>query len=295
MKADLHIHSWYSFDSYLTPDQLIKIAKEKGLSFMAICDHNEIIGSKMLQESSEIESISGIEIDCTFNEDVIHLLGYGIDLDHPYYTSLCTHYKKELARIGLKRKQLIEERFKIQIDMKQVEELSHGGYSYTNVELCMVMFKQYPNHPDFYPYIYGDRSKNPIANFYWDHFAIGKWGYVEMALPDYKEVIQQIHQTGGLCIVAHPIIGVKNKLENVLKLLEAGVDGFEAYCSYHQKEDTLFYLEVCGKYQVLYTCGSDFHGPSKPNIEIGQTYHEDDDQEWLDCLLKKLYTKKSSA
>lgn len=44
MKFDLHVHSKYSFDSYLNPEKIIHIAKKKGLDGIAITDHNTIKG-----------------------------------------------------------------------------------------------------------------------------------------------------------------------------------------------------------------------------------------------------------
>ena len=53
-----------------------------------------------------------------------------------------------------------------------------------------------------------------------------------------------------------------------------GLQGIEAYYSRHTPEQTAFYLKLAQKYQLLYTCGSDFHGPViKPEIAIGTGIH----------------------
>ena len=44
MKFDLHIHSKYSYDSFLSPERIIKIAKKRGLDGVAVTDHNTIKG-----------------------------------------------------------------------------------------------------------------------------------------------------------------------------------------------------------------------------------------------------------
>lgn len=44
MKYDLHVHSKHSYDSFLDPEKIIKFAKKKGLSGLAITDHNTIRG-----------------------------------------------------------------------------------------------------------------------------------------------------------------------------------------------------------------------------------------------------------
>jgi predicted metal-dependent phosphoesterase TrpH len=75
MMFDLHIHSKYSHDSYLSPSKIIKIARKKGLDGIAITDHNTLKGGV---ETSKINSkddfivIVGSEIKTEFG-DVIGL------------------------------------------------------------------------------------------------------------------------------------------------------------------------------------------------------------------------------
>jgi len=44
LKIDLHVHSMYSFDSFMSVDKIIKLAKKKDLNGIAIVDHNNIKG-----------------------------------------------------------------------------------------------------------------------------------------------------------------------------------------------------------------------------------------------------------
>ena len=44
MKYDLHIHSIYSYDSYLRPENIIKMAKKRSLNGVAVADHGTIKG-----------------------------------------------------------------------------------------------------------------------------------------------------------------------------------------------------------------------------------------------------------
>jgi predicted metal-dependent phosphoesterase TrpH len=45
IEADLHIHSCYSFDSILSPRSIVRTALKKGLSAVAIADHNTVKGA----------------------------------------------------------------------------------------------------------------------------------------------------------------------------------------------------------------------------------------------------------
>ena len=44
MPSDLHMHTTYS-DGKLTPEELVAKAKEAGLTYMAITDHDTVEGS----------------------------------------------------------------------------------------------------------------------------------------------------------------------------------------------------------------------------------------------------------
>ena len=60
---DFHIHSKYSYDSLVPPEKIIKIAKKRNLTGIAITDHNTIAGAlKALKCKSTLQIIVGAEI-----------------------------------------------------------------------------------------------------------------------------------------------------------------------------------------------------------------------------------------
>ena len=64
MKIDLHIHSRYSSDGSLYPEDIIKIAREKGLSGIAVTDHGTVKGGLEAKkyETDDFIVIAGAEI-----------------------------------------------------------------------------------------------------------------------------------------------------------------------------------------------------------------------------------------
>ena len=65
MSIDLHMHSVYS-DGVWTPAELVKSAKEKQLSAIALTDHDTIAGlqeTRVLAELSGIRFVNGVEIN----------------------------------------------------------------------------------------------------------------------------------------------------------------------------------------------------------------------------------------
>ncbi len=62
---DLHIHSYYSKDSLLSPKLILKLAKKYGLNIIAVTDHNTIKGglvTRELNKNNELFVIVGAEI-----------------------------------------------------------------------------------------------------------------------------------------------------------------------------------------------------------------------------------------
>jgi hypothetical protein len=76
MEVDLHIHSKYSRDSLLSPRLILKVAKKKGLSAVAVTDHGTLEGAReMVREarrSNELLALSGVEVKTSIG-DVIGL------------------------------------------------------------------------------------------------------------------------------------------------------------------------------------------------------------------------------
>lgn len=90
-KVDLHIHTSCS-DGEGDYNQIIKSAKEKGYKLIAITDHNTVEAHKHIQDDI---LVTGVEFDCWFGYVFIHLLAYGIDINHPSLTPFLAKNKSE--------------------------------------------------------------------------------------------------------------------------------------------------------------------------------------------------------
>lgn len=90
--VDLHIHS-YESDGTLSPIEIVKQAKERNLKYIAIADHNTIdayINTNILAEDIVIPAV---EFDCYYKGNLLHILGYGINIDSPVLKSMYSQTK----------------------------------------------------------------------------------------------------------------------------------------------------------------------------------------------------------
>lgn len=271
---DLHMHSLYSDDGEFTPGQLVEMCHEAGVKIMAIADHNwvkAIDEAKKKAEELKIKYIPAIEIDCTYKEINLHVLGYGIDYTNPAFNQLGEDILKQELNCSLKKLELTNQLgFDIQPD--QLDALSSNGV-YTGEMFGEALLKdeRYVDHELLKPYRSGgSRSDNPYVNFYWDYYVQGKPCYTEVIFPSLEKIIQLINDHGGVAVLAHPGNNLKGKFDIFDEMVEKGLQGVECFSSYHNLETNDYFYQKAKELDLLFTCGSDFHGKTKPAIHLGE-------------------------
>jgi 3',5'-nucleoside bisphosphate phosphatase len=277
MRADLHIHTKYSFDGETTIDDIFSMAKNQKVDCIALTDHNDVRANIDALKYDRSLWIPGIEIDCYFRSSVYHIVGLGIDFNSAIFRTIASNYLNELERIMSIRIHVFNRLFNLNMKIDEIQK-EYPGKLITNVEITRFMFKHFTHHPQLQKYLHPQVTSNPLADFYWDFCAVGKPGYVKMVLPDVRDVVHYIHQNRGIAILAHPLISVKS-LTDVADL--ESLDGIEAYCSYHSEDDCIRVKEFARKEGLLISAGSDYHGINKPAIAIGDTHEKGESEEWF--------------
>lgn len=89
-KVNLHIHTNLS-DGTLSPQQIIENALKLGMKTISITDHNTVDAYKHIDPKKypQLQIISGVEFDCWYKTDLLHILGYGIDVTNEEILKLC--------------------------------------------------------------------------------------------------------------------------------------------------------------------------------------------------------------
>lgn len=102
-KVNLHIHTSFS-DGEGDCRQIVEATKTQGYRLISITDHNTVDAHKNVKDDI---LLTGVEFDCWFGYVFIHLLAYGIDINHPAIIPFFAKSKKDtedvIPRIFSKR------------------------------------------------------------------------------------------------------------------------------------------------------------------------------------------------
>jgi len=288
---DLHIHSIYSSDGEMPVADIVDKCAEAGLTCFSMTDHNSVKANAEahnLAKEKNIDFIHGIEIDCNYKGTDLHVLGYGIDWTSDDFRQLEEDvFTKTMNAFSSMIDNIVELGFKVDADAVLA---AANGKLPTGELIAEVMLVNEKYHtPLLAPYMPGgQRGDMPYINFYLDYFAQGKPAFVPIVFMDYLETIDLIRKNGGIPVVAHPGLNLKGKEKIVLELLNNGADGLEVFNNYHSAEQMDYFASVIKERKCLMTCGSDFHGKTKPLIQVGQFRFDERYEKDLEESVKKL-------
>lgn len=259
--VDLHNHSYYS-DGTMSVNELIDEAIKSNVSYFAITDHDQLLGSKELLAKQNkypmIKFISGVEISCNEGPDNFHILGYNVNLNDEHFNLFINQNLLKLHQVNhelIKRMEQKDNRISYNEYEKFEYPRNKGGWK----ALHYLLYKK-------------------VTNKLFDGFNLYKNYGVDYSIVDFpsiKEACDIIHSVNGFAILAHPgkVLEIKDlKLfeESLEKIVSYGIDGIEVYYPTHTPEIVSICERICHKYNLLITTGSDCHG-SFQSTSIGQT------------------------
>jgi predicted metal-dependent phosphoesterase TrpH len=256
---DLHVHSNISDGTY-SPEEVIRIALEKGVTAIALTDHDTVEGVERARTegaAAGIEVVPGVEVSTQWDHGILHMLGYFIDPHSPQLLQALDYLKngrqERIPRIISKLKDC-----GVGISEDEVYDLAVGG----------VLGR---------PHVANVLVQKKYASTLQDAFDLylkkGAPAYVEKAKLPAAEAIRVITQGGGLPVLAHPYSLREDdpaRLQAIVaELKEYGLKGIEAYYPVHTDQQTAVYLNVAARLDLAATGGTDFHGSNRPEIELG--------------------------
>ncbi len=264
MASDLHTHTSFS-DGRLTPEELIAAAKDAGLSYLAITDHDTVDGIRHLYEqglypSKTLNIIPGIEFSCEVDEHDVHILGYDFDI-----------YNQELAD---KVTEISESRWARFSTM--VEKLQRLGYDITEGDVLQIAgTSRAIGRAHMARALVKKGLVASIHEAFDKLLEHGQPGYVPHYRISPEEAVALIRGAGGVPVLAHPKLVKDDAL--VERLLDLDFGGVEVYYPRHDAEDTARYKAMAEAHGLRLTGGSDFHAiPQREPTALGVFVVEDE-------------------
>ena len=284
--VDFHTHSNVS-DGDLTPAELINEAVRRGLSAIALTDHDTIEGFEGAREAiktqkngKKLHFIPGIEINISWkskNKSIrigpggeFHLIGLGITSPTPGFieaTKRLSHSRNQRNREILNR--MYELSIITDIEQAWSELLAiAGGKNGTERQKSGYSL----GRPHFASFLIKHKFAKNQNQAFDRYLGVGRPLYVPKDGLLYEEAAVFIRQSGGIPILAHPFSLYLSwgRLSDFIKnLKDMGLAGIEAWHPI-ARAGSCFRLETLGHSLGLYiTEGSDFHGSSHPERRLG--------------------------
>lgn len=255
MAVDLHIHSTAS-DGAHDAATLVRMGAQAGLVAMAIADHDSVASVAEAHEETRRRGgplvISAVELSARANDGrSVHVLGYCIDPDsHALLQFLSDQRVERLRRAERMVASLSAAGFPV--SMGAVLAHANGGsVGRTHVALALVDNGVVPS----------------LGAAFTELIGRGRPHYVPKDVPDAATVVDVLHEAGGLAVVAHPAVsGVVDLIDT---LIDAGLDGIEAFHARHTHEQRLILARLADERGLVATGGSDFHGHPGETAHLG--------------------------
>lgn len=262
--ADLHCHSTCS-DGSLTPIELIDLAIEKGLKGLSITDHDTTRAyatALPYAKEKNVEIISGVEFSAFLGKESVHILGYSYQIGNEKIGKLCRFHTQRRQE---RNKGMLERlaRVGIQIDESDLLKMNHGNEDLFDPESSI-------GRPHIAHAMIAKGYVSSVNEAFKKYLGEGKSCYVEGGGVTVEETIEAIREAGGLAVIAHPhLIKDKNLLS---RLLEIDFDGMEVYYANIPSSQEQQWIKIAEKKGWIMTGGSDFHGISKPTIQLASSW-----------------------
>lgn len=259
-RCDLHTHSQAS-DGMQPPAENVKLAKQRGLSAVALTDHDTVAGVAEAQQAGReygIDVVAGVEISTRAGGKDIHVLGYYVNTEDEQFLDRL----RGLREAREERNHLI------------IAKLQELGLEISWQEVIDGLGR--PLEPDESigrPHMADVLVRKGYAADMRDAFnrylAEGQPGFVSVPRVAPEDACQWIKDAGGAAVIAHP--GLYGDDELVRRILEdSRPDGIEVVHSDHGPEEERRYAELAQEFGLIQTGGSDYHG-----VRQGVVFHGD--------------------
>lgn len=270
MQIDLHSHTDAS-DGRLTPVQLCERAIQRNLQLLAITDHDTVVGAQsaqrwleendarleknnaqpsLLENHATLRLIPAVEYSSVWNHMGVHVVGLGIDLEHPSTRAACEFFSKS----RMQRAEMIGAKLaKLKMPGAFEGALAIAGSSQIG-------------RPHFARYLVEKKYVRTEDEAFDRYLGSGKVGDIKVLWPELAQIVEWIRAAGGVATLAHP--SKYRQTGARLRKLAAdfaacGGGAIEVVVGRQLPDESRFIAQLCRQNNLAASVGSDFHAPSK--------------------------------
>ncbi len=244
-RIDLHTHSTAS-DGELTPAELVRLALERGLTTIALTDHDSVAGIAAAQHAARgaaLEVVPGVELSADVPQGEVHVLGYFVDWRAADFEAMLEKFRE--GRYGRAEKMARKlTALGAPVSFERIKEIAgDAAIGRPHVAQALLEAGHVASVTEaFDKYI----SRNGPA-------------YVERFRLTPEDAVTLILRAGGVPVLAHP----REVTDWVFPLAKAGMLGLEVHYGMYDDATRAELGRLAKQYGLIATGGSDFHGLRK--------------------------------
>lgn len=262
---DLHCHSNIS-DGSLTPAELVNRAAERGVKVLALTDHDDMQGLDEARDAATqrgMTFINGVEISVSWRSHTLHIVGLAIS---PTFPPLVEGLRGVRSGRGERAQKMSAELAKAGIG-----GVLEGAYRYAGNPNMI-------GRTHFARYLVETGHCKDVKSVFKRYLVKGKPGYVAHQWVNLADAISWIRDSGGVAVLAHPGrymsgrngMGKNTMHELLTEFVECGGQALEVVTGSHTPEQYAEFARYAEEFNLLASCGSDFHGPGESYRDMGR-------------------------
>ena len=257
---DFHTHTTAS-DGALTPREILDRAQQGGVELLAITDHDTVAGYRealaISSDFPDVRLVPGVEFSCRWSGTTIHVVGLGMDCDHPAMEAGLAVLAAARIERGAKIAKRLESRGFTGALAGAMAEAGQSQLGRPHFSAWMVAQGHVPDHNAAFDKYLGQ----------------GKPGDVKAFWPELAEVVAWIVEAGGIAVLAHPLKYkyTRMKLRRlVIDFAAAGGSAIEVLSGKQHPDQIAQLQRLADEFELQVSAGSDFHrdAPHSPVLGV---------------------------
>jgi predicted metal-dependent phosphoesterase TrpH len=249
--VDLHIHTSAS-DGVLSSSQVVQVATDKGLTTIAITDHDTTDGIAEALEAArrtKLEVIPGIELSAEVGNREVHLLGYYVDHRNG----------------GLQEKLDVLRRSRRERALRMVDKLTGMGIAVSWERVMTIAGGSSAfGRPHVAQALHEEGFVGSVEEAFNRYIGLRGPAYVARYKLSPREALQIIVDADGVPVLAHPW----RQEDIVPKLVSEGLMGLEVYYPRYSLDECRSLARLARRHGLVPTGGTDFHGYGEEAAEV---------------------------